>query len=363
MKNHARVGEKRHVIDMVVEVNVIEHQSVVMVCPRRANQTIKGDFPVNVSAAVQYGDNLNAFAVALNTIGMVSVKRTHEIMSNMFDIPISSNMVSRCAAAVTDTVNNIRDRVIGSETVHFDETGTRVEGKTMWFHNSSTDQLTHLTVNPKRGKEGMDDNGVLPKFKGNAVHDCFASYWKYIVTHVLCCAHLLRELTGVVENRPEQAWAQGMIDLLLRMKKARDDAVEQGVESLSEHMLLEFSNEYDSLVERGRLDNPIPEKEQGKRGRQAKGKVRALVERLAEQKESFCRFAHDFKAPFDNNQAERDIRMVKTKTKVSGCFRSKTGADDFAKLMSYIGTAKKLGFNSFYAIKNAVQGESDFIFD
>ena len=365
LKNAACISEKRNVVDMVVEVVVSEHQALEFTCPRRGSQTLKGCFPENISASVQYGENLTAFAVALNTIGMVSVNRTHDIMSNMFNIPIStgtiSNMVERCADSVTDTVIEIRDKVIVSDVAHFDETGTRVEGKTMWVHNSSTEKLTYLTVHPKRGKDGMDDNGVLPSFRGNAVHDCWASYWKYFATHVLCNAHILRELTGIVENRPEQVWAQGMIDLLLEMKQARDNAVRNDETCLFDGILGKFSSRYDLIIEQGRALNPLPPDESGKRGRKAKGKVRALVDRLAEHKGAVCLFARDFKIPFDNNQAERDIRMVKTKTKVSGCFRSKSGADNFAKIMSYIGTAKKLGINTFEAVKNAVTGNADAV--
>lgn len=225
----ACVVEKRHVIDAVVTVHVTEHQKYSFrKCPFHEGQILQGEFPVGVSATVQYGDNLNALAVALNTVGMVSLKRTHEILGSVFSIPLStgtiSSMVRKCAESVNNTVNIIRQKVINSTIGHFDETGTRVDGKTMWVHNSSTEDYTYLSVHQKRGTEGMDDNGVLPAFQGIAMHDCWKSYWKYGVMHAVCCAHLLRELTGIEENDPNQKWATKFKELLLKMKKVKDKA-------------------------------------------------------------------------------------------------------------------------------------------
>ena len=107
----------------------------------------------------------------------------------------------------------------------------------------------------------------------------------------------------------------------------------------------------------------FPKPRRKKRGRKKKGKILALVERLANYKVSVCLFIHNFNVPFDNNQAERDLRMIKVKTKVSGCFRTEEGARDYLKIMSYIGTAHKRGHNAYQAIKNAISGHTDFIFE
>lgn len=209
----------------------------------------------------------------------------------------------------------------------------------------------------------MNASGVLPGFRGIAVHDCWKPYWSYVaVTHAICCAHLLRELTGVSENHPEQLWADKMKKLLLYMKRARDTAVDADKENLSCQHLHCFDIVFDSIIDEARELNPIKEKQTSKRGRQPKGKLRALVERLAEYKGGVCLFTKNFLVPFDNNQTEIDVRMVKVKTKVSGCFRTKEGADSFAIIMSYIGAANKHGINSFVAIKKTLAGQSDFIF-
>ena len=367
-KGTACVAEKRHVIDAVVTVNVVEHQLLEIPICMLHGDTRKGSFPNDVKATVQYGENLQALSVALNTVGAVSVKRTHEILSGVFNIPLAtgtiSNMVKRCADAVSETVNRIKQKVSGSGLCHFDETGTRVDKKLWWVHDASNCEFTYLDISPKRGYLGMEQCGVLPLFHGIAMHDCWASYWSYEdCQHAVCCAHLLRELTGIVENHPEQKWASAFIDLLTEMKKVKDKAVEAGKETLSYYHYHKFDKRYDELIKQAREENPLPVTTEKKRGRKKKkGKILALVERLDKYKASVCLFIHNFMVPFDNNQAEHDIRMIKVKTKVSGCFRSEEGARDYLKIMSYVGTAHKQGHNAYDAIRKAVSGCPDFIF-
>ena len=367
-RDTACIAEKRHVIDAAVTVNVTEHQALELPICMLYGDTRRGGFPSNVKAAVQYGENLQALAAALNTVGAVSIKRTHEILSGVFNIPIAagtiSSMVKRCADSLSETVSKIKDKMTGSALGHFDETGTRVDKKLWWVHDASNCEYTYLDISPKRGTAGMEQCGVLPEFKGTAMHDCWTSYWNYPdIRHAVCCAHLLRELAGITENHPDQKWAPEFIDLLLKMKKAKDKAVEKGKESLSCYHYHKFDKKYDELIEQARKENPLPENTEKKRGRKKKGKIRALVERLVDYKASVCLFIHDFMVPFDNNQAERDLRMIKVKTKVSGCFRTEEGARDYLKIMSYVGTAHKQGYNAYEAIKNAISGHPDFIFE
>lgn len=359
---------RRHVIDAVVTVNVTEHQLLEIPICMLHGDTRKGTFPTNVKATVQYGENLQALSVALNTVGAVSVKRTHEILSGGFNIPIAtgtiSNMVKRCADAVSETVNRIKQKVTESGLGHFDETGTRVGKKLWWVHDASNCEFTYLDISPKRGCLGMEQCGVLPSFHGIAMHDCWASYWNYKdCRHAVCCAHLLRELIGIAENHPRQKWAVAFIDLLLEMKKIKAKAVEAGKECLSHYHYHKFDKRYNELIKQAREENPLPVVTEKKCGRKKKGKILALVERLDNYKASVCLFIRNFNVPFDNNQAERDIRMIKVKTKVSGCFRTEEGARDYLKIMSYIGTAHKQGHNAYDAIRKAFSGCPDFIFE
>ena len=191
-------------MDTDFTVNVIAHELVLAKdCPMHGGDK-QGTFPKDIKATVPYGKNLQALVVALNTVGAVSVNRTHEILSSVFHIPLATgtikNMVTRCAGLLSDTYEKIRKRMIALGLIHCDETGTRVDGKTWWVHNASDALFTFLSINPKRGWLGMNDAGILPKFHGITVHDCWGSYWKCSdCLHAICCAHLLRELNGIEE--------------------------------------------------------------------------------------------------------------------------------------------------------------------
>ena len=363
----ACIKETRHEIDAVVTVDVTAHNLFsVPECPLHGGSRT-GHFPADIKAAVQYGKNLQAMVVAFNTVGAVSINRTHEILSSVFNIPLATgtikNMVTRCADSLKGTHEKIRLKMTTRGLIHCDETGTRVDGKTWWVHNASDRDYTYLTINKKRGRIGMDEAGVLPHARGIIVHDCWGSYWQYPdVTHAICCAHLLRELNGVIENHPEQTWAPKFRRLLLDMKKSRDEAVQEHRDELSSQQLSKFDTEYDDIIKTAYEENPLPETSAKKRGRKKKSKVLNLICRLVNYKASVCLFIKNLCVPVDNNPAERDLRMVKVKTKVSGCFRSEEGAQEYLTIMSYIGCANKHHINAFTAIREALNGNPDIIF-
>lgn len=365
---NACVKETRHVIDAVVDVDVVAHELILVKhCPLHGGKK-QGSFPSDIKATVQYGPNLNALVVAFTTVGAVSINRTHEILGNVFNIPLAtgtiSNMVSRCAESLAGTKERIRQQMLSLGLIHCDETGTRVDGKTIWVHNASNSDFTYLTISTRRGKAGMDEADVLPYYHGITVHDCWSSYWLYEdLAHAVCCAHLLRELNGVEQNHPEQTWATEFKELLLSMKKVRDKAAECGKTELSYYYLHKFDKQYDGIICKAYEENPLPMPTEKKRGKKKKGKVLSLISRLDNYKGSVCLFIKNLCVPFDNNQAERDIRMVKIKTKVSGCFRSMQGAQEYLTIMSYVGTAKKHGINAYEAIQNAIAGTPDLIFN
>lgn len=353
--------ETRHVIDTVVDVKITAHEKMcVKKCPF-CGSTKTGEFPADVTNYVQYGKNLEALVVSLNTVGAVSVNRVHEIIGSVFNIPLSTgtikNMVTRCANKIKPILKDIRSALMISPILHCDETGTRVEGKTRWVHDASNEYYTYLTLSSKRGYDAMKEADILPHYIGTVVHDCWSPYWKFDgAAHQLCCAHLLRELNGVTENHPEQTWAKKFKTLILKMKKAKDRAIEKEKTKLCYSSVHRYKNQYDELISLAYSENPLPEQNKGKRGKKKRGKVLSLIDRLAKYKGQICLFLENFSVPFDNNQAERDIRNIKIKTKVSGCFRSIDGAVEYLNIISYIGTARKHGFNSFSAVLAAVCG-------
>ena len=239
--------------------------------------------------------------------------------------------------------------------MHYDESGARVGARLVWLHSASTDTLTHYTVHAKRGSEAMDDAGILPESTGVAVHDGWAAYRKYDnVTHAECGAHHLRDLIWVTEHTT-QVWAKDMIDLLLDTKTEVEDAKEREQTSLTPQQLDDVHARYRRIIASGHLANPPPPPS-SKRGRTKKTKQANLLERLDIRRDDVLRFATDFRVPFDNNLAERDIRMIKSKQKVSGCFRSPSGAENFATIRSYISTARKNGRNPLTALTELFNG-------
>jgi transposase len=345
------------VIDIVVKPLITEHSTIGVLCPQTGKQ-YQGEFPANITSTIQYGTELEALTISLNTIGAVSVNRTHDILSGVFGIPLStgtiSSMVKEGANAVRPTVKSIKEMLPGEKLIHFDETGTRVNGKTMWAHTASTKDMTYISVEENRGKKGMESAGVVQFFKGIGVHDCWAAYFSYAFISALCCAHLLRELTGVFENY-SQKWAEDFINLLMSMKHEKERLIAKGKHSASKKTLEKYSKAYDEIVAAALEANPLPPKEPGKKTK--KGKPRTLAERLSNRKAEYTLFFTNFNVPFDNNQAERDIRMFKVKQKVSGCFRTMDGADDYAVIMSYLNTARKRGLAAFAALRDALLGK------
>jgi transposase len=359
------VYETRHEIDINISTTTTAHQIMRVECPLSA-RVLTGRFPEGINSSMQYGVNMQSLAISLNTVGMVSINRTHEILSGVFGVPISTGtiatMVSCCAHKIAGPVNEIKEAVIMEPLIHNDETGTRVDKQTVWAHTASTKRLTYIEVQQGRGKAGIDAIGILNAFLGTSVHDCWASYFLFTaIRHGLCNAHLLRELTAVVENT-QQAWAQELIDLLLQMKSVKEKLILQNKHGPTSFSLEKFNLDYDKILAAALEHNPVPTRDPAQKGRPKRGKTGALVDRLILHKEKYLLFFTDFNVPFDNNQAERDIRMFKVKQKVSGCFRTMQGAHDFAAILSYVGTARKHGVSGFYAIKNALVGNPFSVF-
>ena len=362
----ASVLETRNVIDTKVQVTLTAHQKLCICCPK-SHEVRQGEFPQNLNAYVQHGDNLQGLAIALNTIGAVSLNRTSEILRGIFGIPITpatiASMVQNCAGKTGATLDKIRASLIASDQNHADETGFRTEGRLHWVHVLCNRMYTYLTISEKRGWEGMDEGTLLPRCSGMLTHDCWMPYWHYDgFTHNVCRAHLLRELQNIMDNHPEQTWAKKFSDLLLSMKKAQEKALRKGKEKLSFSTSYRFGREYDEILATAYSENPEPTPTaEKKHGRPKCGKVLALIDRLKKYKKSICLIIDDLTAPFDNNQAERDLRMHKSKIKVSGCFRTVEGATQYLQIMSCVSTGRKHGHNGYEVIMNLIHGSLEFM--
>lgn len=351
--------ERRQVFDVPpVQIEVTEHQAEIKQCPG-CHQTVKGQFPTNVQQPTQYGPRLQAQASYLNTYHFIPLARTEELLTDFYghgpSEPVVLEANLRLAEHIKPSIQSIQQQLQQAAVAHFDESGLRVEKQLHWLHVASTEQLTHYHVHRRRGQEGMKAGGILPAFKGQAVHDHLPAYLQFdACQHDFCNAHHLRELKFIQEQY-QQPWADKMAQLLLTIKAEVE--LTPALSLLPERLTF-YEAAYDKLITEGLQVNQSVEKPPPKkRGRPKQSPPKNLLDRLQKHKSGVLAFMYDCCVPFDNNLAERDVRMIKVKQKVSGSFRTKSGADTFCQIRSYISTARKQGHNVIDALYNAFLGE------
>lgn len=334
--------QRRQVLDLPpIELVAIEHRAQQRVCS--CGTVTTADFPAEATAPVCYGPGVSALGAYLLGRQHLPVERAAELMADCFGAPVSTGWLAGvlpdAAGRLDEFLAAMRAQLAGAPVAHFDETGARVDATLRWVHVAATDTGTLYHRASGRGKDSMDLGGVLPHFCGVAVHDGLPAYRKYDVAHGLCAAHHLRELAGMAEATG-QDWPGQLADLLVEIHTSVQTAKADGKVRLSARRLAGYRRRYRQLVAQGKALNPPPPRT-GKRGRPALGPAGSLLRRLDDYQDDVLRFATDFAVPFDNNQAERDIRMVKLQQKISGGWRSETGADAFLTVRSYLSTARK----------------------
>lgn len=344
-------AERRYEIDVLIRPKVREYIQMEYFCPK-SGKTLCGEFPSHITATKQYGSQLRGMIVTLNAECAVSVNKIHHLLKALLNLPVSTGFICGAVKAYAGTLQpameSIRAHLQPCDVVNSDETGARVDGRLLWVHNASTDLFTYQYVSRKRGRKGMEEGGFLPGYRGILIHDCWKAYWAFPAEkHGLCLAHILRELQGILDNAPTQTWAQDLIDLLLRMKATKERLLAEGKECASRYYKDKFMFRWKARIQRGQRMNPLA---LGAKGNWIRNRARCLLDRLEEHTEEFLLFFHDFRVPFDNNQAERDVRPFKVKLKMAGCFRTFDGAQDFAKIHSVLSTITKHGMNVYETV-------------
>jgi len=356
--------EKRQVFGVIIKRHVVEHRSHQKECPH-CHKLTRGQFPDQVTQPVQYDQSVISAAACFHNFGFVPYDPLSKMFRDILKIPISpATMINgdiRIAASLGSHDKAVRELLSQSPVIHCDETGFRVNADNQWLHVTSTEWLTLYQTHRSRGSAAIRDMGILPDYRGVAVHDCYTSYYQFSACdHALCIAHLMRELNGVLENTGH-VWAQEMLDLLETIYDRIEDA-KPCSHSLDLWTTGTFEQEFMRICEDGLagIPPPVPIPGSLRRGRKRQSAEKNLLDRLIRRKRDILRCMYDFNVPFTNNQAERDLRMMKVRQKRSGGFRTHDGATMFCKIRGYISTAMKNGVSPFIAIQDALKG-SPFI--
>jgi transposase len=344
--------ERRTKIDIVFEKVVTHVDAERKRCPRCRSET-RGAFPGELSGPVQYGPGIKAYILELLVAQMLSLKRAQQSIRTLIGLVISEatilKYVLQLHQALAEWERSAIEKLLAMPAMHVDETSLRVDRQNHWIHVCSAGDITLKFLHPNRGQEAMEAIGVIPRYGGVIIHDCWASYLAYDhCDHGLCGAHLLRELTFIIDAEG-YAWARNMKRLL---QQACALVSKRKRKKLSRREYQNLQKRYRNILTRGEKElPPIPPRHNGKRGRIATSDAHNLWERFKEHACAVLLFAKDSHVAFTNNRAERDLRMSKVKQKVSGCFRHRQYAEAYCRISSYLQTMANHGYNPLVAIQ------------
>ena len=350
--------ERRQVYDLPPQRLVVqEHQVEQVRCPH-CQSLARGIFPTQVKAPAQYGPRVRALGVFLHDYHLLPTERTCEVLADVWGCPVTEATLlswgQEAATTVEPTVQQIADYLAASPLQHADETGVRLEGTLHWVHVNSTRFLTHLAWHAKRGRAALEAIGIWPRFTGRAMHDRWMSYDHYACQHSVCGAHLCRELTFLAEH-DQELWATQMKELLLLMLTATQEWRARGAERVPKEERDEWVAQYFAVLARGfaahsQAPPPAASPDISPRRRSKQSPAKNLLDALLWRAEQVLAFLDDLSIPFTNNQAERDLRMVKVQQKIAGTFRNAAGLTAFCRVRSYVSTMRKQGHAAFEAL-------------
>jgi transposase len=353
--------ESRQVIDYDVSICVTEYQAQVLLGSN--GKRFVAPFPDHVKRPIQYGHITKSTAVYMSQFQLIPYARIVDYFKEQVGLPISPGTLFNFNKGAYDALENFekiaKSKLVESKRINVDETGVNINGKRLWLHTTCNDKWTYFHPHAKRGKEAMDEIGILPGYKDTACHDHWKPYFQYDCKHALCNAHHLRELEWS-KTEDKQQWAAEMQEFLIKLNRQVDEA---GGE-LAKNEQEKVHEAYKNLLKNAEIECPPPDiqKDKPKRGRIKRSKSRNLLERFINYEQETLRFMTDVNVPFTNNQGENDLRMTKVQQKISGCFRSEEGAYIFCRVRAYLITCRKHGISPTDALKMLFQGKMpDFV--
>ena len=350
----------KQVVDIRIEVDVIEERVYEGNCSK-CGKYHTGKFSDEFKNPVQYGNNIKVLTTLLLDEGYISLNRCAKIIEDLTvgKIKVTEgamiNFKKDIVSKSEETIEQIRQELIKAELLHVDETSARVTGGLGWLHTLTTSTHTLYQIKNNRDPKREDELKILPYYVGTLVHDHLKSYYKYeTIRHAECNIHILRYLKAVIETLKRKR-AKELLEFLLKIKEAKEKAIKEGKEAFGEEKIKEIELEYLRILDIWEEENA--RSKAIKKKSKALKEEKLLITRLKEYKEEHLLFAKDFKVPFDNNMAERALRPIKTKLKVSGSFRGKDKGKNFAVIRSVLETAKKHEMNLHETITKILNGE------
>lgn len=350
--------QRRTRIDIIFEKTVEHTDAQVKKCPA-CNHKTTGAYPEDMHGPLQYGNGLKAYIIHLLVSQMIPLNRVQKQLATLIDVVISQTTmlcyIMKLYYALEQWEADSIKLILATEFIHVDETSMRVNKKKCWIHVYSSGDIVLKFIHKKRGKKAIRSIGIIPRFKGVLIHDCWSSYLSYEhLLHALCGAHLLRELKFIVQSNG-YAFARNMKKLL---KKTCKKVALSDDKAVSDKEYQRLQKHYRNLITRGEKELPeIPKKPKGKRGKVAKSDAHNLLERMKKYEAAVLLFAKYSHVAFTNNRAERDLRMDKVKQKVSGCFRTFKYAKAYCRIVSYIKTMQNKNISPMVAIQMALTGQ------
>lgn len=316
------------------------------------DENAKDNLPKEFYTDVTYGNSIKTLSIHLGCYNVIAYDRLSDffnVISNSI-LNISNgtlvNFVKEFGKKCKNTITNIEKNFLNGTTGYTDETGTKFEKKKLYVRNYSNEKNVVYKVHKNKGHNPIKDDDLLTNFCGGIMGDHDTALYSYGTRNYECNIHLGRYLMELMENIPDTKWPFLMYDLIFRMNNTRKIAMEYGLTRFSNEKIEEYKKEYEEILKLAKEEN-----KKIKSSYYKTKKANPLYNRLIKYKQNHLYFIEDFNVPFDDNLSERDLRIFKNKTKISGGFRSIAVAQDYANALSIIKTSIKRNINPYDSIK------------